>query len=305
MQTTFAELRGLHRAVRTTAALVLSSTLVSCHQKGGVPPITPSPTGTQLAGKAVWHDMITLDLAKSKAFYSALFGWQFKDIPTKDLPYAVASLNGVPVAGFVAGNGKGVNNSQWLTYFSVADVGQTAKAVTAAGGRVFRDVTDVPQRGQHALLADPQGAAFGVLRSASGDPPDTTLGPVNGWLWNELWTRDTAAAATFYTTVLGYKTGDAQALHRVTGTNVVSSSYTVFTHDGRPRAGLVFLPVPEVRPNWLPTLRVADVGAVVTRATQLGGRVVLAPRPDVRRGTLAIIADPSGAAVAIQQMPTH
>jgi predicted enzyme related to lactoylglutathione lyase len=56
-----------------------------------------------------------------------------------------------------------------------------------------------------------------------------------------------------------------------------------------------------VRPNWLPMLRVADVNAMVTRTVALGGRVILAPRADIRNGTVAIIADPTGAALALQE----
>ena len=57
----------------------------------------------------------------------------------------------------------------------------------------------------------------------------------------------------------------------------------------------------DVRPNWLPTIRVADVNATVARAVSLGGRVIMAPREDVRNATVAIIADPTGAALTLQQ----
>jgi hypothetical protein len=35
----------------------------------------------------------------------------------------------------------------------------------------------------------------------------------------------------------------------------------------------------------------------------LGGTVLFAPRPDVRSGSLAIVADPTGAALALQRWP--
>jgi predicted enzyme related to lactoylglutathione lyase len=56
-----------------------------------------------------------------------------------------------------------------------------------------------------------------------------------------------------------------------------------------------------VQPNWLPAIRVADLNAMVARAVSLGGRVILAPRPDMRNGTIAIIGDPTGAALTLQQ----
>jgi hypothetical protein len=35
----------------------------------------------------------------------------------------------------------------------------------------------------------------------------------------------------------------------------------------------------------------------------LGGKVLLAPRPDLRKGSLAVVADPAGAVVALQKYP--
>jgi hypothetical protein len=50
-------------------------------------------------------------------------------------------------------------------------------------------------------------------------------------------------------------------------------------------------------------VRVGDVDAVVARATQFGGRVLFAPSPDVRKGSVAIIADPGGAGLLVQEWP--
>jgi predicted enzyme related to lactoylglutathione lyase len=48
-------------------------------------------------------------------------------------------------------------------------------------------------------------------------------------------------------------------------------------------------------------VRVDDPAALAERVTELGGSVVIAPRPDVRDGTLALVLDPSGAPVALQK----
>jgi predicted enzyme related to lactoylglutathione lyase len=61
--------------------------------------------------------------------------------------------------------------------------------------------------------------------------------------------------------------------------------------------------VGEVRPNWLPYVRVDDPSALARKAQALGGRVLLEPSPERRHGTLAIVADPSGAALALQKWP--
>jgi predicted enzyme related to lactoylglutathione lyase len=72
---------------------------------------------------------------------------------------------------------------------------------------------------------------------------------------------------------------------------------------GRERAGLLRNPIAVDRPVWLPFVRVADPAATAARAAQLGGKVLLAPRGDVRDGTMALIADPAGAMLALQKWP--
>ncbi len=79
--------------------------------------------------------------------------------------------------------------------------------------------------------------------------------------------------------------------------------YTVFKRDGTPRAGLLVDPFPEVTPYWLSYVRVEDPAAVVAKVEGLGGQVLLKPDPKHRNGTVAIIADPTGAEVAIQKWP--
>ena len=68
---------------------------------------------------------------------------------------------------------------------------------------------------------------------------------------------------------------------------------------GRPAPGAR----PEMRPAWLPYVKVGDPAALAARVASLGGQVLFSPRADVRKGTLAIVADPSGAPIALQKWP--
>ena len=122
---------------------------------------------------------------------------------------------------------------------------------------------------------------------------DSSTKPLNGWLWVELWTENVESAARFYGSLLGYVTKPV---------TVAGKQYTLFLRDSTPTAGLLKIPVEDVRPNWLPTIRVSDVDATVARAVELGGRVIMAPRADVRNSTVAIIADPTGAALTVQEL---
>jgi predicted enzyme related to lactoylglutathione lyase len=79
--------------------------------------------------------------------------------------------------------------------------------------------------------------------------------------------------------------------------------YYIMKADDQPRAGIITSPWENVRPNWLPYVRVDDPQMVADRVPKIGGRVILAPDPGIRNGTVAVIADPTGAAVAVQKWP--
>lgn len=61
-------------------------------------PVIGTPGNTQ-PGKVVWHDLVTPDLEKARAFYAGLFGWQFEALSDG---YLLARNQGRPVAGLSA-----------------------------------------------------------------------------------------------------------------------------------------------------------------------------------------------------------
>jgi predicted enzyme related to lactoylglutathione lyase len=130
------------------------------------------------------------------------------------------------------------------------------------------------------------------LRSTTGDPPERPAG-IGDWLWTELWTSDIADAGRFYGDLIGYELDQEVILDDI--------EYTIFTRGEVPRAGLVTAPIDEVRANWLPYVRVEDSAGLAARTDDLGGKVLLAPDPDLRDGTVAVVIDPSGAALALQE----
>ena len=207
----------------------------------------------------------------------------------KEGKYALASLDGKPVAGILQPGKRDVNVSQWVTYFSVDDVDAAAKAGKEAGAKVVVPPRDIANQGRAALLVDPQGAPVAVARLAGGDPAPAPP-PLNGWLWVDLWTPDPAASSAFYRGLLGLEPETV---------DVGGTPYTVLGRGDKAYAGMIRIPQPEIRPNWLPIVRVEDARVTAERAAQLGGRVLLAPRPEVRDGKAAIVADPTGGAVAV------
>jgi len=275
------------RTRRLLAAIALGAACATASTKP--PPINPQATNVVTPGRPVWHDLVTSDLDKAKRFYGGLLGWTFRDFEVKEGKYALGSLDGKPVAGILQPAKREVNVSQWVTYFSVNDVDASVAVGQRAGAKVVVPPRDVLNQGRAALLLDPQGAPVALARLAGGDPPPASP-RLNGWLWVDLWTPDPAASSAFYRDLFGLEPEVV---------DIGGSPYTVLARGGRPYAGMISIPQPEIRPNWLPIVRVADARAAAERAAQLGGRVILAPRPDVRGGRAAIVADPTGGAIAV------
>jgi predicted enzyme related to lactoylglutathione lyase len=281
------------RSLRVLAAPVLLMASACVPASVSLPSISPEPAGPHLPGKVVWRDLLTTDLPAAQRFYGDLFGWRFTDGGTEG--YVVATLDGRRVAGLASADEVegGVNVSQWISSVSSADVDEDTNRAAALGATIHRTPRDVGERGRLAVLSDPQGALFALVRTPAGDPLDDEP-TLNEWLWTELWTRDVEAASRFYGEVLGYR--------RTTLENeVLSRGYVAFERDGNPRAGVIEYQVEGVRPSWLPYVRVADARATARRAEELGGRVLIPPSDDLRDGTVALIADPSGGAVAVQE----
>ncbi|MFE2938730.1 VOC family protein [Streptomyces sp. NPDC059255] len=124
---------------------------------------------TSESGTLCWAELHTGDGAGALAFYRALFGWRFQELPAPGMTYTVlstgegdqqdASFGGVaPVQGGEA--------SRWLPYFAVDDADAVVAAVQGNGGSVVVPATDAPDIGRMAQLADPFGARFAVIRPA-------------------------------------------------------------------------------------------------------------------------------------------
>jgi len=252
-------------------------------------------SSTPLLGKFVWRDLVTENPDAVKPFYAALFGWEFEEGRALGAPYTLIKSDGQYIAGISKTRRQqpGQPVSQWLSFMSVADVDRAVEQTRAAGGSVVAGPLDLPNIGRGAVVLDPDGAPLGLLRSRIGDPADTAAPALNRFLWTEHLSRDPQASADFYASLAGFEVRKVEFGGR---------PYWVLVQ-GRERAALLRNPIAVDHPIWLAYVRVADPAASAARAAQLGGRVLLAPRADLRNGTLALIADPTGAVMALQKWP--
>lgn len=284
---------------RSRSAIIVSiaAVVVGCATAAvDLPSITDSPTGRRVAGKIVWHELLTHTPEESRRFYGELFGWEFETAGSTG--YTLIRHQGRPIGGMIdtiALNGRD-DISQWVTVISVADVEAAARRFAEEGGEVLTPPTDLARRGRMAVVADPEGALLALLETREGDPADRPPA-VGAFLWDELWSADVDGAARFYTAIVDYR---VEALStRGDG----DRNYRVLAAGGAPRAGILRKPIDTLEPVWVNYLRVEDPAAVTARAAELGGRVIVDATDRPIGGQAAFIAGPSGAGIALQTWP--
>jgi hypothetical protein len=254
------------------------------------PAIVDPPSQEHHAGKVIFVELVTPDLAAAKRFYAGLFGWTFRDIQAGAREYAEASLDGHPVAGLIHRELPEGTRRQpaWLTYISARDVDVATKIALDRGAKVLFEPHTLPDRGREAVFADPQGAVFAVLASSSGDPADVLAAP-GEWIWSSLITSDPKTDASFYQALFGYEVFDLPADPGAQHLMLASENYARASANSLPGTG------PDFHPHWLNYLRVEDAVKTAAKVVALGGRVLVAPRVDRHGGMVAIVADPAGA----------
>ena len=281
------------RESRALISSILLGTLLAASgvaRSSGLPPLVQPPTSDRHVGKVVWADLVTPDLESAKHFYGGLFGWTFRDTTAGDKEFAVALLEGQPVAGLVQRSLPSGKHKQpaWLTFIAVRDTGEADRTALAHGGKVLSPPRDYPERGRQAILADPQGAVFAVLQSSSGDPPDV-LAPIGGWIWSSLITTDPNTGAAFYQALFGYEVFELPSEDGRDHLLLAADGYARATANSPP------LTAPNLHSHWLDFVRVANAAESSRKAVALGGRVLVQPHLDRHGEMVAVIADPSGA----------
>jgi uncharacterized protein len=116
-------------------------------------------------GEWIWSSLITSDPDKGAAFYQALFNYEVFDLSENEDSqhlilatddYARASVNIMPVA-------HPESRPHWLNFVRVEDTEKMTAQVVALGGRVLVAPRLDRHGGKVAVVADPAGAAFGLL----------------------------------------------------------------------------------------------------------------------------------------------
>jgi uncharacterized protein len=125
----------------------------------------PEGEGPISEGVFVWDELVTSDVEAAKSFYTKVIGWTTADMDMGEAGvYTLVRSGDVDRAGiFKKPAGMEAAPDAWLTYIGADDIDATAKRATELGGKVFQAPFDVEGVGRLAVLADPNGAVFGIF----------------------------------------------------------------------------------------------------------------------------------------------
>ena len=121
-------------------------------------------------GSFCWNELGTTDMQKAGDFYTGLFGWTRDDMSGGPIEYTMFK-NGDRGAGgmYKITPEMGPMPPNWLVYFAVDDCDARAQKATELGGQVMKPADDIPGIGRFAILLDPQGAAFAIIKLENPD----------------------------------------------------------------------------------------------------------------------------------------
>lgn len=124
-------------------------------------------TGADIVGEPgtiVWNEQNSRDLATSKEFYAAVFGYSYTDISSEGFDYATFELDGETRGGLGAFPDDAEDvPPNWLAYFGVPDTDAAVAYAVENGGAVIQPAEDTPY-GRLAILQGPFGEVFALMQ---------------------------------------------------------------------------------------------------------------------------------------------
>jgi predicted enzyme related to lactoylglutathione lyase len=252
-------------------------------------------------GDFIWYELMTTDAEGAKAFYDAVVGWNIGEGAEEYQGYRMINRSDGKFAGGVLPLTDEMTQHgarpTWLGYVNVANVDDAVAAIEKAGGKALMPPFDIPNVGRIAMVADPQGAPFYVMKPIppagqekqasdvfSPDQPQRVS-------WNELSTSDPAAARKFYGEQFGWGSDDFMDMGEL-------GEYRFLDHHGV-RLGALCGVMQGQQPKWRYYFRVPSVSAAKDIAEQKGGTVHMGPHQVPTGNYIVIGTDPQGAEFAL------
>lgn len=238
-------------------------------------------------GTHIWYELLTSDRDAAVKFYEDVIGWTTAEFPGGYGGYIVASAGADGAAGIMTNPAP--TPPVWLGYIGVDDVDASAEKIKALGGAVHFGPADIPDVGRFALVEDPQGVKFNIMRGSN--PEDSKAWDRTGLghcCWNELTTTDQTAALDFYSEMFGWRKDGALPMGE-------QGDYT-FLSDGEGMIGAVMNRQGPGQPAmWNYYFRVPDLDAALAKVRSGGGKVLQEPMEVPGGERVSFCQDPQGA----------
>lgn len=251
-------------------------------------------------GEVCWTDLQTSDVGAAKAFYAAVLGWRYEDLPTPDgRSYAQAFLGDDLVTVIAPQNPQQAAAAaapQWNVYFAAADAEELAAGLVHAGGTLEFGPEAVGETGVMVFFAPPGGGTTGAWQA--GSHVGATRGGEPGALtWAELLTPEPQAAVGLFQQLFGH---DVTEYPQDDG-----GKYTTLMVDGAEVAGIAAVPADAegtLKPGWQVYFGVSSVPLAVAAAVAAGGTVLIEPDEAEESGAIATLADPQGGVFSLLEV---
>lgn len=245
-------------------------------------------------GTPIWYELITTDADGAQKFYADVVGWSSAPMGMEGTgDYRILTApDGQGVGGLMTSPDGAPMKLRWFCYIGVQDVDGIAEKIKSLGGSVHMGPQDIPGVGRFAMVADPQGMVFYILRGDS--PQDSQAFHVTApghCGWNELVTSDHKAALAFYHELFDWKNNETMPMGE-------RGEYCFIDHSGQ-RIGAMMTAGAGWPTRWTYYFNVPSIDAAVPKITGGGGTVTMGPH-EVPGGMHIVMGiDPQGAAFAL------
>ncbi|MCU1687007.1 MAG: glyoxalase [Amycolatopsis sp.] len=248
-------------------------------------------TSNQPEGTPTWIDLAVSEPDQARAFYRAMFGWDYRLVRTSTGDQSICLLRDQPVAAFRHTSTPGGGASRWRMYFATEDCDDASRRVAASGGTVLEPPVEMLDLGRVAVAEDPTGATFGLWQGRALVGAEVVNEP-GSLVRNDLLTPDPEPARVFYADVFGY------TLDR--NEDLPGADFTFLRRPDGYEIGGIF-GSPGAAPAWATLFEVADTDIAVKNAVAAGGTAA-APE-DSPYGRTAVLTDPAGTEFSVITRP--
>ena len=253
-------------------------------------------------GQFIWYELITPDVDAAKAFYDSVVGWNIDSQSNFPNGYRmIGRSDGKSAGGVLPLTQKMQQHGArpvWLSYIYVDDVDDAVRSIEQAGGKTFMPPFDIPGVGRVAMVADPQGAPFYVMKPIPPEgQPDAksdvfSVDQPQRVRWNELSTSDQDGAIRFYTSQFGWTQEGGMPMGEM-------GEYKFINHDGVMIGAVMRKPPQMPLTAWTYYIGVDDIDRAAKAVTDGGGRILHGPM-EIPGGEYSLNAmDPQGAAFGL------